>query len=240
LRPSQAADLQSADLIIWIGPEMTPWLDRSIAGLSAGTPQLRLLEVTGTHLQDFTGEPAATDDHDHTSTDPHAWLDPSNAVVWLDLIAADLSRHDPANAATYAANAAAGRSAVAAADVAAQTILAPVRDRPFVVFHDAYGYFVSHYGLTVAGTISLGDAAAPGAAQLSALHDGLAGGADLCIFPEANHDPKLVVQLAEGSGARVGGALDPEGSLLDPGPGLYRALLTGLATTIADCLVSGP
>ena len=47
---------------------------------------------------------------------------------------------------------------------------------------------------------------------------------------------KLVEQMAEGTGARIGGAVDPVGSSLEPGPGAYAALLTGLAETIATCL----
>ena len=104
-----------------------------------------------------------------------------------------------------------------------------------VVFHDAYGYLADRYGLSVFGSIALGDATAPGAARLTELRDATAGGAVLCVFPEAQHDPKLAEQLAEGSGARLGPALAPNGSTLEPGPGLYAALLTGLATAMTSC-----
>ena len=57
-----------------------------------------------------------------------------------------------------------------------------------------------------------------------------------CIFPETQHDPALIEQMAEGTGARLGGALDPVGSSLEPGPGAYAALLEGMAGAIADCL----
>ena len=55
------------------------------------------------------------------------------------------------------------------------------------------------------------------------------------LFPEVQHDPALMEQLAEGTGVRIGGALDPVGSSLEPGPGAYAALLRGLAETIAEC-----
>ena len=109
---------------------------------------------------------------------------------------------------------------------------APVRDRPLVLFHDAYGYFADHYDLTVVGTIALGDAASPGAAHLKALQAGMQSGTPLCIFPEANHDPRLIATMVEGTAVRVGAPLDPEGSMLAPGTGLYDALLTGLADTL--------
>lgn len=255
LRPSQAGEVEGADLVVWIGPEMTPWLDRAVGSLASDVAQLRLLAADGTHVraygeatgdghdhgaEDHAGADHADEGHDHAGTDPHAWLDPANAAAWLGLIADELSRLDPGNAAAYAANAEAGRAAVAAADAAAAAALAPVRERPFVVFHDAYGYFADHYGLTVAGEISAGDATDPGAARVADLRAVVAEGKAVCVFPEANHDPKLVAQIAEGTGARVGGALDPSGSTLEPGPGLYATLIAGTAETIAACLGAAP
>ena len=57
----------------------------------------------------------------------------------------------------------------------------------------------------------------------------------VCLFPEANHDPKLVTLMAEGTGAKVGAVLDPEGSALPNGPALYGDLMRALAGAIADC-----
>ncbi len=153
-------------------------------------------------------------------------------------MAARLSEIDPANAATYAANAEAASARIEALDESLATRLAPLHDRPFVVFHDAYGYFADHYDLTIAGTIALGDAASPGAAHLKDLQADMKSGTPLCIFPEANHDPKLVATMVEGTGVRTGAALDPEGSMLEPGPALYEALLTGLANTLTACLLT--
>jgi len=114
------------------------------------------------------------------------------------------------------------------------TQLAPVQGKPFVVFHDAYGYFSAHYGLTVAGSVSLGDATAPGAAHLKELTE--KAGAALCLFPEAGHDPKLVAQMAEAAGVKLGAPLDPEGAAVEPGAGAYLATLQGLADTLTGCL----
>ncbi|WP_137109993.1 zinc ABC transporter substrate-binding protein [Rhodobacter sp. SY28-1] len=249
LKPSQAGAVADADLVVWIGPELTPWLDGAMDSRPEGASALALLDAEGTVRRPY-GE-AKTDDHghedehadeaghdhghDHGSEDPHAWLDPGNAQVWLGLIAADLGKLDPDNAATYTANAAAASEQIAALDAELQALLAPVKDKPFVAFHDAYGYFVDHYGLKQMGSIAEGDAASPGAARLADLRATLEAGEVLCIFPEVQHDPALVSQMAEGTGAKVGGALDPVGSSLEPGPGAYAALLRGLAQTIADC-----
>gem|GEM_PF-3463 len=69
MRPSDARALQNADLLVWMGPELTPWLDRSADNLSGDTQQLRLLTVEGTILQEY-----ADDDHeghDHEAHDDH-------------------------------------------------------------------------------------------------------------------------------------------------------------------------
>lgn len=243
LRPSQAAQLAEADLVVWVGPEMTPWLERALDGLSTAET-LALLAADGTHRQtyaadshDETEAEGAEDEaaHDHSGTDPHTWLDPANAKLWLGLIAADLAALDPENAATYAANASAAQTGIETLDAELGALLAPVKAQPMVVFHQAYGYFAAHYGLTMAEAIAMGDASAPGAQHLARVQDVLAD-RPTCLFPETNHDPKLALQLAEVTGAKLGAALDPEGATLPPGPGLYADLMRALAVNMAECL----
>lgn len=272
LKPSQAQALQEADLVIWVGPAMTPWLDRAIKGVNIGGKQVELLAAEPTHRQEFGAGPheheeeheheaehaaehaeaehtgaehteAGHDDHDHDAPghtheglDPHAWLTPENAEIWLGLIADELSAADPANAATYAANAKAAKEGVAALDARLQAQLAPVQGRPFVVFHDAYGYFAAHYGLSVAGAVALGDATSPGAGHLAELRENLAHKGVVCAFPEAAHDPKQIDILLEGTSVKRGGTLDPSGANLAYGPGLYATLMGNLASTLVACL----
>ncbi|NBE06810.1 zinc ABC transporter substrate-binding protein [Paragemmobacter ruber] len=306
LRPSQAAALAEADLVVWVGPELTPWLDRALDGIGDSGARLALLTAPGTetrafsedgahgaeHGHDHGAEKAAADDHDHDhdhdhghdhaeeqaaaddhahdhgeetaenhsddhghdhgddhghdhghtheGTDPHAWLDPANAQVWLAAIAAELGRLDAANAATYAANAEAASARIAALDTEVAGILAPVQDKPLIVYHDAYGYLAAHYDLSIFGSVALGDATAPGAARLAELRAGVEEGTPLCLFPEAQHDPALIEQLADGTGARVGAPLDPNGSMIDPGPEAYATLLRNIAQTMADCVTATP
>lgn len=248
LKPSQAGAVADADLVVWIGPDLTPWLDSALDSRAEGAAALALLDAEGTARRaygaakaddhghgDEPGDAEEHDGHDHGSEDPHAWLDPGNAQVWLGLIAAELGRLDPGNAAAYSANAAKAGDGIAALDADLAALLAPVKDKRLVTFHDAYGYFADHYGLTLAGSIALGDASSPGAARLSELRGELEAGDIICLFPEVQHDPALAEQLAEGTSVRIGGALDPVGSSLEPGPGAYAALLTGIAQAIAGC-----
>lgn len=271
LRPSQAAALADADLVVWVGPDLTPWLERALNGLEGTGTRLPLLGVPGTLLQDYATDGAAKtgeahdhaehghdaqasgehghdehghDDHEHeghghAGLDPHAWLDPANAQLWLAGIATELSRIDPEHAATYQANAAAAAAGIATLDAEITATLAPARQTPLFMQHQAYGYFAAHYGLTIGGSLSAGDATAPGAGHLADLRDVVAGAGVACLFPEAQHDPDAIAQLATETGTRLGGALDPVGSTLTPGPMAYADLMRGLAGTIAACATGG-
>lgn len=277
LRPSQVASVADAGLVIWMGPELTPWLAGALESRPAEAAVLGLLAAEGTtlltyaesgsehddhedhaeeghseeehsdeahaeeeHSEEEHSEDAHTeeghDDHAHDGTDPHAWLDPGNAKLWLGLIAAELGAADPENATAYTANAAAAADRIDALDAKIVALLAPHKTKPVVAFHDAYGYFAAHFGMIFVGSIALGDAATPGAARLTELRTSLEEGGVACIFPEAQHDPALVDQMAEGTSTRIGGALDPVGSSLEPGPDAYGALMRGIATTLATCL----
>lgn len=252
LRPSQARALSEADLVIWIGPEMTPWLDRALDGVDFAGDQLELLHADGTILMDFDGKAHAEDDDDHAHAhaeddddhadhaheglDPHAWLDPDNAILWVGLIADRLAALDPENAPIYERNASDAAQAITGLDAELTDRLTPVKGKPFVVFHGAYGYFTSHFGLMPAEAVALGDATTPGAARIAALRDRIETGGVPCLFPEAQHDPAAIAVLAQDSGARIGPALDPSGSTIEPGKDAYAALLTGLADNLLSCL----
>jgi len=286
LRPSHARALQQADLVVWLGPEMTPWMVDVLNGAGQGVDRLGLLAAAGTHLRHH-GAPGAAgqaghdhdhgkhdedghdhahhghhghghhdhahhdhgdhdeghehadsghDGHDHAGVDAHAWLDPENARLWLGLIAEELAARDAENADRYRANAqhAAQRLAALDADLAAR--LQPIAERAFVTGHDAYGYFTDHYGLAAAGAVAGGDAASPGARSLSDLRARLKTGQIVCAFPETGADPRLMATVVEGTAARLGEELDPEGAMLQPGPDLHVQLLGGLADRLIACL----
>ena len=227
MKPSQAQALADADLIFWDGPELMPALGDAIATLGENGKAIDLLRDGGGKTRMFDGD---------EGMDPHAWLDPTNAHAWLATIAAELSAKDPGNAARYTANAAAAQSAIAAMDAEVAAQLAPVKDKPFVVFHDALGYFADHYDLQVAGAIELSDASDPSASQLTEIQTLLRDKQAVCVFPEAGRDPALVAAVVEGTDARIGEGQDVEALTIDAGPAQYDLLIRGLAKTLVDCL----
>lgn len=181
-----------------------------------------------------THEADAPHDHDHGGLDPHAWLNPDNAVVWLDAIAEALARIDPARAETYAANAAAGRARIEAAAQDAEALLESVHGRPYVVFHDAYRHFERRFDMPASAAVSLGDAARPGARRVAEVERAIEETRALCVFAEPQMPARLIDSVAGPDVRR--GVLDPLGASLTPGPDLYPALIRGMAQNLFECL----
>jgi zinc transport system substrate-binding protein len=177
----------------------------------------------------------AHQDHAAGAHDPHAWLDPGNAKVWLDAIAAELSRADPENAGAYFANAAAGKADLDALIAEIDGMLDPVRNRNFIVFHDAYHYFETSFNFPASGAISLSDASRPSPARIEAIQGRVADANVTCVLGEPQFNPDLVRTVLDGTDA-TSGVLDPLGADLEPGAALYPQLLRNLAQTLADCL----
>ncbi len=265
MRPSEARALQSADVVFWIGEELTPWLPKPLSSLAEGAAQVELLDVDGTILHQFRDlsddhddhddhdghdehdDHAEHDDHDdhsdhadgedghrHEGVDPHAWLDTANARNWVMHIAETLAEIDPDNADVYRANAASADVELAELQTRIADGLAPMRNQKFITFHDAYQYFEKRFDLESAGTVSLGDASAPGPARLAAMRDLISEQGIQCAFSEPQFDTRLIKAAAEGQAIQIL-ELDPVGVGLEAGPELYPALLLAMVDSYSDC-----
>ena len=257
MKPSEAELVERADVVFWVGEELTPWLDRAVDTLAKDAASVRLLDAAGVvrlgyregvtfephdhdhdHDHDHADAAAAHDhghDHDHEGVDPHAWLDPVNGKAWLDAMAAALAEADPANASTYFQNAADGKAELDTLMEEIRADLEPLADRSFVVFHDAYHYFEARFGIEATGAIRLGDAVEPGPRRVAEIRDAIRAQDATCVFAEPQFEPALVETVVEGTDARVG-VLDPLGADLELGPALYPELLGNLRDSLADCL----
>lgn len=111
----------------------------------------------------------------------------------------------------------------------------PVRDKHFIVFHDAYQYFETAFDFPASGAISIGDATQPGPARIQEIQDRVADAGVTCVLSEPQFNPGLVETVLDGSEAGSG-VMDPLGFNLELGSALYPALLLGLAESLADCL----
>ena len=264
LRPSEASALQAADLVFWIGPDLTPWLTDTIGTLASDAVVTELMEADGTielefregalfeaHDHDDHGDDDDHDDHgdnddhdeaesgheghDHGAHDPHAWLSPKNAMNWLNVIAGQLSAVDPDNAGAYFANAAAGRTEIKTLIGEVTATLDPVRGGQFIVFHDAYQYFEMDFDFPASGAISISDASDPSPARIAKIQARIAEQGIDCVLAEPQFNPGLVATVLDGTDAQTG-ILDPLGSDLELGPAFYPQLIRNLSNVLADCM----
>ncbi|MGH1331964.1 MAG: zinc ABC transporter substrate-binding protein [Paracoccaceae bacterium] len=249
LRPSQARALAQADLFVWIGAPLTPWLENKVETLLPHGAAYALLEAPETKLLVFEeGDESGEDDgeedgeeddhngHDHSegALDPHAWLNPENARNWLGAIAAQLSKSDPQNAAVYAANAARAQVALEALTPELAATLAPAKARRYIASHDAFGYLTTRFNFEIAATITDGHANAPGAAGLAALRRLIESEKVDCILAESGGTDPQAEQIAAETGLPMV-ALDPIGATFEAGPELYAAMMRSLAKQISTC-----
>lgn len=253
LKPSDAGALEAADIVFWTGDGLELFLAKALDTLAvkaqvvelADNPEIAMLPMReggafAAHDHDHEHEEGEAHDHDHdhddhAEADMHFWLDPQNAALMVTQIASTLAAADPENAAAYEANAAAEISALAALETEIAATLAPVADKPFVVFHDAYQYFEARFGLNLAGSVTVTPDVMPGAARIDELKARVAELGATCVFAEPNFEPAIIGAITENTGAKAG-VLDPEGGALTEGPNLYPELLRGLATSLVDCL----
>ncbi|WP_332302269.1 zinc ABC transporter substrate-binding protein ZnuA [Rhizobium sp. GR12] len=174
-------------------------------------------------------------DHEHGAYDTHLWLDPANAKAMAQEIETALIAADAGNAATYLANTKKLIDDIDALDAELAETVRPVKDKPFIVFHDAYQYFEHRYGVKTAGSITVSPETLPGADRVSQIQEKVRQLGATCVFAEPQFEPKLVSVITEGTAAKSA-TLDPEAATLEPGPDLYFQLMRGIAGSLKNCL----
>jgi zinc transport system substrate-binding protein len=260
LRPSDARALNQADLVFWVGEDLETFLTKPIESLAGKAEPVALMEESGLTLlptreggawekhedhghedhghDEHAHEASHGDEHEHGTHDAHVWLDVDNARKMVATIAAKLSERDSTNAARYQTNAASLTERLTALDAELKTTLAPVKDRPFVVFHDAYHYLEDRYGLNAVGAITVSPDQRPSAQRLSQLRSKISSLDAACVFAEPQFEPTLVATVVEKTPAKRG-TLDPLGAALDDGPELYFTLMRGMVASLVSCLKAG-
>ncbi len=257
LKPSDAKMINAAQLVFWIGPELESFLVKPLNNAKAKVRAVALLDAPGvTALPLREGgawEPHAHSrdekhDHDHdehddhdeheheSSRDPHVWLDPANAVLMVRRIVAVLSETDAAHQADYERNGAQLIEKLNQWDRRLDAELAPLKGRPYIVFHDAYQYFERRYSLNAVGSVVINPEQRPGAKRIAEIRARVRDLKVRCVFSEPQFQPTLVETIIAGSDVRRG-VLDPEGGAeLAAGPDAYFQLLSNLSHSLRNCL----
>ncbi|HED1422601.1 TPA: zinc ABC transporter substrate-binding protein ZnuA [Kluyvera georgiana] len=252
LRPSDAKRLQNADLVVWIGPEMEAFMDKSTQSISAGK-KVTIAQLDGVKpllmkgADDDGDEGAEEGDHDHAHGEKgdahhhhgeynmHLWLSPEIARLSAVAIHDKLVELMPQSRARLDANLKDFEANLAATDKQVANELAPVKGKGYFVFHDAYGYYEKYYGLTPLGHFTVNPEIQPGAQRLHQIRTQLVEQKATCVFAEPQFRPAVVESVARGTNVRMG-TLDPLGTNIQLSKESYPAFLAQLATQYASCL----
>lgn len=248
LRPSDVKRLQSADLVVWVGPEMEAFMQKSVNQLAeqkqvqlAALPGVKPLLMKGGDDDDHDHEghdhsaENSDEDHHHGEYNMHIWLSPEVARLSAVAIHDKLVELMPQNRAKLDANLQTFELGLANIDKQVGSVLAPLKGKGYFVFHDAYGYFEKHYGLTPLGHFTVNPEIQPGAQRLHDIRTQLVEQKAVCVFAEPQFRPAVINAVARGTNVRSG-TLDPLGIEVKLGKDSYMQFLNGLANQYASCL----
>ncbi|MFQ1893523.1 zinc ABC transporter substrate-binding protein ZnuA [Aeromonas veronii] len=252
LRPSDIRNINRAGLVVWVGPELEGFMAKPLANHPHA---LALTQVEGMPLFNYATQDSHDshdhDDHDHAAhehgdhdegheghhhegVDPHIWLGPTQAKVIAKAIASELGKLDPANQARYDANLAAFDTKVDAKDKVIAGQMKAVNEKGYFVFHEAYGYWERHYGMSSKGHFTVSPERRPGAKTLVDIRKALEEKQASCIYAEPQFSPAVIESVARNTGAKVL-LLDEVGEQVPLGPDGYPQFMQQLADAFAQC-----
>ncbi|HEE0043672.1 zinc ABC transporter substrate-binding protein ZnuA [Citrobacter freundii] len=247
LRPSDVKRLQGADLVVWIGPEMEAFMEKSVKNIPnakqvtiAQLNDVKPLLMKGAdddddHGHNDAGSEKSDEHHHHGDYNMHLWLSPEIARASAVAIHEKLVELMPQSRAKLDANLKDFEAQLAATDKQVGNELAPLKGKGYFVFHDAYGYYEKHYGLTPLGHFTVNPEIQPGAQRLHEIRTQLVEQKATCVFAEPQFRPAVVEAVARGTSVRMG-TLDPLGTNIKLGKTSYSAFLNQLANQYASCL----
>jgi zinc transport system substrate-binding protein len=256
LKPSDARALQNGNIIFYISPHLETSIVKVFETLPKNIKIINLMEETGIeHLSirdneawelhdhhddekhDDHDKHAQKDEHDdHKSKDDvHIWLDPENAIKIIKKVNTELSFFFPENAKIYDENATKIINKIKSLKKQLKKELLPIKEKPYIVFHDAYQYFEKTFGLNAVGSIALEDDIASSPKQISFIKNKIIKSKASCVFQEPQFDNKLVKTVIEGTQAKIG-TLDPLGFGIKEKEDFYLQLLRNMSKNLKECL----
>lgn len=209
--PKDAKALKAADVVFVSGEGLEGWLDRLISASGTKSKPVTVSEGVKTRTMDEDGK---------TVTDPHVWNSPVNVKIWVANIEKALSAADPADAASFKANAEAYTKKLDALDAYAREKFEKIPEdrRKVLTSHDAFGYFGREYKVTFLSPLGVSTESEASAADVGKLIDQIKAERVKTYFFENSNDPRLVKQVAKATGAQPGGELYVEALSKPSGP----------------------
>ena len=153
------------------------------------------------------------EEHHHGAFDPHIWLNPNNALLQAKTIYQALINLQPKNQALYNQNLKNFEKEIQILDASIKADLRAVNIKPYIVFHNAYGYLEEAYGIKANASFEEFPGKEPSATYLKELIQTIQKENIEIIFTEPQFSPKLVTTISQDYDLKVA-TLDPLGSEL--------------------------
>ena len=200
--PSDVEKIQSADLIIANGLGLDGWIGSLIEAAGKGEADTLLL---GEGLDQESDWVYLSNAETPGTFDPHIWLDPKGAALYVQRIADHVSRNAPDLAQRIAATSADGVAKINAIDADLTVDFAAIDpdQRKIVTMHDAFGYFARAYGIEIVGVAVASPGQDPSAQEIRALIDAIRAAGVTALFSEVQLPSKVLDQIAAETGATV-------------------------------------
>lgn len=236
LKPSDIKLLHNAQIIFRVDEELESFLNKSLQQVSKSTLAISLADIEGVHLLPISHQKTHKQkEHSHDSNhDLHIWLDPNNAIAISKAIAAKLSKIDPTHSDDYNNNLEQLILKIHTTDKKLKEKLKLVAETPFIVFHNAWGYFENHYGLKNVSVINQAPTRQLGAAKIKAIREEIKAKKIVCLFSEPQFQAEVIQTLIKNSHVKVV-ELDVLGSHIDINSNSYIELLNTLSSGFLSC-----
>lgn len=213
LKPSIIRKLHKAEVVIWMGPDIEPYIENSLKAVPANT----VIHDLSPHL---------------INPVIHWWTNPQQAALLIKPLTEIIIKSDPENRSVYQSNAKELIQRLNEMRLEIRNSLAQFSHIRFLTLHNAYDGFNSSFGLT--GGKAIEHNGTVGAKTISTLRKELLHTNIPCVFGEAGENSAILIALIEGTKARTR-TLDAMGNNLAAGPQFYENLIRQIADTYILC-----
>lgn len=227
LTDADRTQIQNADLVIWVGPELEPFLAEAFAA-KPDSQKIELLSLEALKILPERGQAERRD--------PYFWLDTRNALMLLHLLTEALADADPARAHLYRNNHKSIRRDLAELDRKFEYGYRGVSGRPVLIYHDTQQYFEQAYAMRAMGYLAKRVGENADAQLLLQAKETITQAADtICLLTEVGMPDSNLELLADSENTLQAVELDSQGARLAAGPGLYRRLMQHNFDAIQAC-----
>jgi zinc transport system substrate-binding protein len=242
MKPSDLKKVMNSDVLFYISPNFETFLKNTTLTRNPLLKSVAFAEKDGLILYPYRTskiwleeeDSEDDDEHMHSETDLHIWLDPSNTRRIVKIIEETLSELDPDNSITYVKNSNLLIKQLYEQEELIRELLRPLRDSAMMVYHDAFQYYEKAFSLQSFGAIQLKTDTTPSVKHLSDLKRIASEKNVTCVLAIPGTHPRIAAAVLGKTSAGYG-VVDHLGQYLESGPDSYFQLMFEITQSILDC-----